>query len=80
VFLLLCPNHKHYVWVGREFDCKKAGIAVPVQQDEDGREPLPPRASDVLRWVARVHPGEVRLDSSVGKHFQANPAAINVEL
>lgn len=73
MFLLLCPNKAHYVWLGSEFPSQEAGLA---HSETDGEEP---GQDDVLRWAARVLPGEVKVARTVGEYLLGN-ADVSVEM
>lgn len=74
MFLLLCPNKAHYVWLGSSFPAQEAGLAH--SETDSGEEPS---QDDVLRWAARVLPGEVKVDGAIGSYLLSNPD-ISVEM
>ena len=67
MFLLLCPSKVHYIWLGNSFPCAEAGMS---HMDSETDEPS---AVDVLKWAARVQPGEVTAGHAVGSYLLSNP-------
>jgi hypothetical protein len=65
LFILLCPSNAHKIWVGSAFPAHEAGIEM------DGDEDVP-SAANVLRWAAKVLPGEARFENTVGSHLLTN--------
>jgi hypothetical protein len=65
LFILLCPSNAHKIWVGTAFPAHEAGIEM------DGDEDVP-SAANVLRWAAKVLPGEARFENTVGSHLLTN--------
>lgn len=68
LFILLCPSKAHKIWVGAGFPAQEAGMEV----DEEGL----PSADSVLKWAAKVLPGEVRIEATVGSHLLTNSSVV----
>ena len=59
--------------MGNSFPCAEAGMShLDSETDE-------PSAGDVLKWAARVLPGEVTVGRAVGNYLLSNPD-VSVEM
>ncbi len=57
--LLLCPALPHFLWVGKQFDRRSAGIATDSE-------------AAWVQWASGVAAGEVKFDGAVGRHLAAS--------
>jgi hypothetical protein len=70
IFLLLCPNHQHHVWIGNSVNFQEFGIEV----DDNGS----PIMSRFIKWISRVSSGEVTNKNLVGAYLLTSDLSIHL--
>lgn len=64
----------HKIWVGDSVNAQEYGIAADANSDDDKLS-----AANIIKWAAKVLPGEVKVDGSVGAALLENPD-VSVEM
>lgn len=69
LFLLLCPDLRHFIWVGPEFPFSEVGLDVAL---DGGWTVSAECAEAVVQWSAGVLKGEVKAAELIGPALVAN--------
>jgi hypothetical protein len=69
LFLLLCPDLRHFIWVGPEFPFSKVGLDVALDDDLIVAAEC---AEAIVQWSAGVLKGEVKAAELIGPALVAN--------
>lgn len=69
LFLLLCPDLRHFIWVGPEFPFSEVGLDVALDDDLTVAVEC---AEAIVQWSAGVLKGEVKAAELIGPALVAN--------
>jgi hypothetical protein len=73
VFLLLCPSNAHKLWYGAAFPTHEAGVEFNSAKEDA------PSVENILKWAAKVLPGDVRVENAAGSSLLTN-SEVSVEM
>lgn len=72
MFLLLCPDLHHFIWVGPEFPFSEVGLDVAPDEDLVHHVVAAECAEAIVQWSAGVLQGEVKAAELIGPALVAN--------
>lgn len=72
LFLLLCPDLRHFIWIGPDFPFFSDDVVTLLDDDDDSVHVAAECAEAIVQWSAGVLRGEVKAAELIGPALVAN--------